>query len=1252
MKKSILTIISIFLVLAMPALCFAAGENMLSDDFESREQWFEEAWYEGSEHGSIEITDGIVHITAAGDEGNDIRLCYTVDVEGNSYYKLSCCVKTSDVSGGAGANISVDGSLATSDGVFGDSDWQTIELVGKTADDQTELTVCVRVGGYGALSSGEAWFKEISMEGLNSYSGEAADFSLAAANGASNNDDIAEDAGEDSDESTEGDFPESGTVMLAVLATVFFGAIIYGRFIETEQSTIEDGSKNEKVWLAIILAVAFIIRVACSLKYYGHPTDINCFMAWGYHLREEGFAAFYNSGMFADYPPGYMYVLYITASIAKLLNLGYGTHAYALITKMPGIIADIVSAYVVYKLAKNLGNNGCKDAKRWGRLPLVLAAVVSVNPLYAFLSGGWGQIDQILALMLLLTVWLFNQKKEILAGIAYGVAIMTKPQALMVGPLLAAAYFCRIYDEKGHRAKQLGKTIAAVAGAVAALFIIAWPFKGEQEPLWFLDKLIGTATSYNYGSVEAFNLMALLGGNWKNADSELFILSYAQLGYILIALSVAASILIYIKGRNKNKGCLALSAGYLIIALFELGHYMHERYLVPALMLILVAFIYYRDKRLFVSFLWLTASALYNACFAFIIVSYTNWRNDYYTALMIAGCLMNLTGFIYLSIVCFDIVFRGRIHPAFAEKKLKKEAVTVLSEPVNTKLNYTKRDRIYVISLTVIYGIIALINLGATVAPENYWTGTNGDSVEITLDENSGIDDIWVYGGLYTGSITLTDEEGNSVSYDEINGDMFRWKSIGGGLTGTHITLKVISGSVWFNEIALLDAERNVISAQTDGDAQALFDEADTVPENRTYMNGMYFDELYHARTAYEHLHGIKPYENSHPPLGKIFIMIGIAIFGMNTFGWRIVGTLFGIGMVPIMYAFAKRLFKKSDYALLAAGLFAFDFMHYTQTRIATIDVYGVFFIILMYYYMYQYYCMNFFSDGLKNTLKPLFLAGVFFGFGAASKWIDIYAGAGLAVLLFISLAKRYREYRALRNSDDETLRGSVAPFWRNTVKTLLWCCVFYIAIPLVIYMASYIPYVLSEEHYDLEGILGLQKFMFSYHSGLTATHPYQSPWWQWPLIIRPIWYYITYDTAEGYAGTISAMGNPAVWWACLAASVLIIGRIIRGRTKMDKIWTVLLIGLAAEYIPWVLVPRCTFIYHYFASVPFIILIAVRALMQKEETDCRYRRVKWIWLGAAIVLFALFYPVISGVICSRAYIKLLEWLPSWTFLGY
>ena len=1255
-KRTIAIIVPLFL-LALPAFSVLAEDTLIQNGgFEAPadsggipEGWFKEAWYEDGDTNIASVENGTAHIASFGNEGNDIRLCQTISVESGSYYKLSCMVKTSEVYGGNGANISVNESLATSAGVYGTNDWQTIELVGVTGSDQHELTVCVRLGGYGALSSGEAWFDNVSVEKLEGYAGVAEDFSAASVSVDTNgNDDY-------DSESTEGDFPYIGKVMLVVMSMAFVGIIVYRRYIETEQKAVDAANKRpgDMPILCVLILLGFAIRVALSIKYYGHSTDINCFMAWGKRIVDGGISNFYTSGMFADYPPGYMYVLCLTASIAKKLNLSYGSDAYVLLTKMPGIIADLISAYVVYKLAKNFEKTGCPDAKRWGRLPLVLAAVVALNPLYAFISGGWGQIDQILALLLLLVIWLFSSKKDILSGLVYGIAIVVKPQALMLGPLLAVAYFCRIYDERDSSLlKQILKTVAAVLSAVAAIFLISLPFKGNQQPLWFLSKILGTATSYNYGSIEAFNLMALLGGNWTNADNGLIVLSYAQLGTVLMILSISASAALYIKGRNKNKGCLMLSAAFQTIALFELGHFMHERYIIPALLLLLCAFVYYRDRRLFVSFIWLCAAAMFNACLAFIIVDHRAWRTDYYTALMVLGCIMNLSGFVYLSIACFNMVFKGVKRPAFAEKKLEREKPIKLPEPTDNKLNYSKKDKLFVIALTAVYAIIALINLGTTVAPENYWTGTAGDSIAITLEEDADIADIWVYGGLYSGNITICDQSGNSVSYDEVNGDMFRWKSIGGGLSGNKLILSVNSGSVWFNEIALFDNERHYVKATADQGAEALFDEADTVPERRTYMYGMYFDELYHARTAYEHLHGIKPYENSHPPLGKVFIMLGIAIFGMNAFGWRVMGALFGIGMVPIMYAFAKRLFKNSDYSLVAAGLFAFDFMHYTQTRIATIDVYGVFFIILMYYYMYQYFTMNFFVDGLKKTLKPLGIAGLFFGLGAASKWIDIYAGVGLAVILFASLIKRYIEYRSFKNSKDEAEREAVKPFWQYTIKTLLWCCVFYILVPVVIYLASYIPYVLCEEHYDLNGIWGVQQFMFSYHSGLKATHPYQSPWWQWPLIIRPMWYYVTYDVPEGCIGTISAMGNPAVWWVCCVVTATVIIKLIRGRIKPDKEWAVLLIGLAAEYIPWVLVPRCTFIYHYFASVPFIVLISVRALMFKEQKDEKYRWLKWVWLAAAIALFALFYPAITGIICSKNYIKMLEWLPSWTFLGY
>lgn len=124
----------------------------------------------------------------------------------------------------------------------------------------------------------------------------------------------------------------------------------------------------------------------------------------------------------------------------------------------------------------------------------------------------------------------------------------------------------------------------------------------------------------------------------------------------------------------------------------------------------------------------------------------------------------------------------------------------------------------------------------------------------------------------------------------------------------------------------------------------------------------------------------MKPYEITHPPLGKLIISVGISIFGMNPLGWRVMGNLFGIMMLIVIYLFAKRIFKNSYCALAAMLFLAFDFMHFTQTRIATIDSFAVFFIMLMYYLMYIYYDSSTKELSYKNSLKILAACGFVFG--------------------------------------------------------------------------------------------------------------------------------------------------------------------------------------------------------------------------------------------------------------------------------
>ena len=167
--------------------------------------------------------------------------------------------------------------------------------------------------------------------------------------------------------------------------------------------------------------------------------------------------------------------------------------------------------------------------------------------------------------------------------------------------------------------------------------------------------------------------------------------------------------------------------------------------------------------------------------------------------------------------------------------------------------------------------------------------------------------------------------------------------------------------------------------------------------------------------------------------------------------------------------------------------------MHFVQTRIATIDTYAVFFILLMYLFMY-----GFITTGSRRELA---LSGIFFGIGAASKWTCIYAGAGLAVIWLIYVI---REAKAQRLD----MRG----FW----KLCGFCVIFFVVIPCLIYYFAYIPYgtarsisPFSAEY--LRMVLDNQSYMFNYHSGIVAEHPYSSRWYQWVLDIRPILYYLEY---------------------------------------------------------------------------------------------------------------------------------------------
>jgi len=571
----------------------------------------------------------------------------------------------------------------------------------------------------------------------------------------------------------------------------------------------------------------------------------------------------------------------------------------------------------------------------------------------------------------------------------------------------------------------------------------------------------------------------------------------------------------------------------------------------------------------------------------------------------------------------------------------------------------SKKDLIPMLLITVLYAAVAFYGLGDKQDPESFCQFTDkGRYVIIELPEEMPISRVMYYSGLYTGNYflqfsldgeTYTDESTMEQKYS----DIFKWNEA--KLNTANKPAKFIriiaDDTLEMGELALYDWTGNIIAPallKFDAGCAPLFDEQQMVPDVMTYMNSAYFDEIYHARTAYENIRNITPYENTHPPLGKIIIGIGIRLFGLNPFGWRFMGTLFGVLMLPFFYVFIKNLFGSTAIASCGTLLFAFDFMHFVQTRIATIDTYGVFFIILMYLFMYRYITAPRDDPYMKKRQEtiPLFLSGLFFGLGAASKWTAVYAGAGLGVIWLLFRIARGREM---------VMTGQSLEHRRELLSNILQCLLFFVVIPAAIYYVSYYPYgkaqgmngihmFFDKDYFKL--VLDNQTSMFKYHEGVHATHPYSSRWYQWIVDGRPILYFLR-SLPNNLKSAFGAFLNPLVCWGGLLAIFAMGWKVIRFK---DGKALFILLGYLAQLVPWIFITRITFEYHYFPCLIFLVLAICHVFNSFRLRDPKWKLKVYGATGLCLFLFMMFYPVLTGVPVARAYSDLLAWIPgAWPF---
>jgi dolichyl-phosphate-mannose-protein mannosyltransferase len=448
----------------------------------------------------------------------------------------------------------------------------------------------------------------------------------------------------------------------------------------------------------------------------------------------------------------------------------------------------------------------------------------------------------------------------------------------------------------------------------------------------------------------------------------------------------------------------------------------------------------------------------------------------------------------------------------------------------------------------------------------------------------------------------------------------------------------------------------------TDTMINSLVDEQNKLEIPPTYMTKMYFDEVYFARSAENYVNHQIPDERTHPPLGKLVQASGVAIFGATPFGWRIMGVAFATLMIPLMYLLGKKLFGSSIAGFSATFLFSFDFMHFTMARIGTVDTYVVFFSLVSQLFFLIYF-MNVVKVGFKKTaVWPLFLAVVFFALGISTKWFTLYGAAGLLVLL---VAVRIKDLSKLKTS----LSDKYLAFFERPALLILA----FIGVAVAIYFATYIPEMLDGDSFAT--IIKLQGSMFAFHSG-SVVDPSSAPWWSWPFMFRldgvnvPRWFDVSYGLPNNMISTISAFGNPLVWWLGFALMIILTERAVHGRQLIASLrskvsnssvrkqisiraqgWDIPAIYITVVFfftwLPYVFIGRATYIYHFYLSVPLLCL-AITYFINKYWHLREGKIVAIVIFVATVALFVLFYPVISGAPVTSTFIHTyLKWFPSW-----
>jgi dolichyl-phosphate-mannose-protein mannosyltransferase len=1177
------------------------------------EYWRADSWKGGS---IIETSDTVKHsgrssVLIECTFPNDARIIQTVPVKSNTLYRLSGWVKVEGVSAkNTGANICVMDSGVHSEFAGNTDGWKKIECEFKTYEGQFLVNIGARLGFYNGDVIGKAYFDDLQLDVITKS--ETA-YSILQKPAPAEKKVIK--------------YEWSIYTQMAVIFYIMLLSLL--SFVFYKNKSLFQIDRIEPYKILIILAVASVLIRIPLISENPFPTDMGCFKTWALRMADVGPSHFYAKNYFCDYPPFSLYILGISGLIAKISGIIGNSFLFNLVIKLPAMLCDFATAWVLYK---------CISEKN-KHVASVLSGIYLLLPCVMYNSTYWGQVDSIYSLLVVSAFYMLKKDKPILVALLLAASMLTKTQTVAFAPIVICAFIIR-YNIK---------TIL-ISGAVfiSALIVMSFPFYMHYPVSEFFEFYFRQANHYPYGSVNAANLLTLFGGNFTK-DSVMFLpgLSFKLSGFLLFAISIFCTCYLYIKNRSEQilAAALFLSAFFF----FMLFPAMHERYLFAAFPFLMITAGLLHDRLFY--FLGIILTTVHVLNLHAVILKYTKdspLKDDSFARILyILSLVTTLVGIAYLLyFVRFTPIEIGaRIGTFF------KKYFDVFTQNVSEKLSAVpfrikRKDIAYLLLIAVFYTVFIFIRLGTTDVPSRGMLFKNPtDAVQVTLPVGSEIATIVFFDAEGDGALSFQyEKQGVWTPFAQVECKDFYLikRKAFSAIKASNIRIIPEPAAGMINEIAFLDPQGNPIEpgfVTTLKDQKSvlpeknpLFDEQKSLLKRATHLNSTYFDEIYHGRTAYEFIKGDTVYETTHPHLGKIVLMPGIKIFGMNTFGMRFMHAVMGIVFIIVLFFLGREVFATRFGAFGAMMLGFFDFMPFVQSRYATVDTTSVLLITVMLACAVRYFRKEISGAPMKSRIRSIAFILVSFAAAVSVKWTAVYGFTGIICCLLII---KTDHLAGILNGKSEKVKAAVQYIKSELLPlSAVWIGLLILIVPILYFIPHYyfvkslgIKDFFSTESFN--AVLKYQKDMFLYHSQLTATHAYSSSWWSWPFDFKPLFLYQMSVNLPGMKASIVSMGNPLIWWTGLLGIFVIVYRFIAERKITLPVY--LLVLYLASYLPWVLVTRATFIYHYYPLVPLVYMFVLTLLEPLYAMSKAGRRSVLIFFAAALLLLILFYPVLSGI---------------------